>query len=67
MNTNEDLEFLKLVQRMRYYQKDYFRFRTKNSLQKAIALEMLVDAWILREAPGSYNPDNCSQPDLFFV
>ena len=38
-----DIEFLKLVARMRNHQRKYFRTHNYFELQKSIALEKLVD------------------------
>lgn len=58
-----ELEFLKLVTRMRTHQRNYFRTRNYMELQKSIQLERRVDQYISKALEGI--PLSMEQQTLF--
>lgn len=58
-----DLEFLKLLARMRTHQRKYFRTRDYMELQKCIQLERRVDDYLSKALEGI--PNTIEQQTLF--
>lgn len=58
-----DIEFLKLVERMRTHQRNYFRTRNYMELQKSIQLERRVDQYLNKALEGI--PLTIEQQTLF--